>query len=334
MEQQMDRFDCFFDYQNAFDLVDHTIDKLKSLDILSFTINWVADFLTNRQQRVKLGEDCFSEWGNVPAGVPQGTKLGPWLFVLIINDLRTTSVDDQFKFVDDVTISESVPKFAPSNIQNAVTDIQEWSEANRFRLHQKKCKELRIDFKKTRSSFPPIEVNGEPLEVVEEAKLLGLTITPTLKWNKHVNNIISKSSKRIYLLVQLKRARVPDKDILQFYSSCIRPILEYASTVFHYALPKYLSDEIERVQKRALRIVYPFAHYKDGLIESGLETLYMRRKSACEKLFNQILADPRHKLNELVCRSESSLTYELHKEKQFYTPKFLTDRFKNSFLVA
>ena len=104
--------------------------------------------------------------------------------------------------------------------------------------------------------------------MVDEAKLLGFTITPTLKWNKHVNNIIFKSSKRIFLLGQLKRARVPDKVILQFYSSCIRSILEYALTAFHYALPKYLSDEIERVQKRALRIAYPFAHYKDGLIES------------------------------------------------------------------
>ena len=61
-----------FDYQKAFDVVDHTIiiDNLKSLYILSFTINWIADFLTNRQ-RVKFGEDCFSERGNVPAGVPR-----------------------------------------------------------------------------------------------------------------------------------------------------------------------------------------------------------------------------------------------------------------------
>lgn len=81
---------------------------------------------------------------------------------------------------------------------------------------------------------------------------------------------------------------------LNFTPLCIRPILEYASTVFNYALPKY---EIERVQKRALRIVYSFVHYKNGLIESGFETLYTRRNSACKKFFNdQILPGPRHKL--------------------------------------
>ena len=92
------------------------------------------DFLTNRKQQVKLASDCLSEWGNVPAGVPQGTKLGPWLFVLIINDLRPNGVD-QAKFVDDLTISETVPKSGVSIIQNSVNSIKEWSNNNLFRLH-------------------------------------------------------------------------------------------------------------------------------------------------------------------------------------------------------
>ena len=119
----------------------------------------VIDFLTNRQQRAKLGEDCLSEWGNVPVGVPQGTKLGPWLFALMINDLRTSSVNNGIKFVDDLARSESIPKFALSQIQDSVTEIQDWSESNHFRLHQKKYKELSIDFKKYQSIFPPIQVN-------------------------------------------------------------------------------------------------------------------------------------------------------------------------------
>ena len=74
----------------------------------------------------------------------------------MINDLNTTSVNDEIKFVDDLTVSESVPKFALSQIQDSVTEIQDWSESNHFRLHEKKCKELRIDFKKHRSVFPPL----------------------------------------------------------------------------------------------------------------------------------------------------------------------------------
>ena len=199
-----------YDYKKAFDLIDHRIlvNKLCKLDLPTEIINWIIDFLSDRSQRIKLSEGCYSEWGSVPSGVPQGTKLGPWLFLVLINDLEINNAGNIWKYVDDTTTSEIVVKGASSNSQLIADTVVQWSFENRVKLNSEKCKELRISFAKNKPQLAPIVVNNQELECVESAKLLGVTISNNLTWNMHIDQIIKKASKRMYFLIQLKRANV------------------------------------------------------------------------------------------------------------------------------
>ena len=119
-------------------------------------------------------------------GVPQGTKLGPWLFLLIINDLAVPNAN-LWKYVDDTTESEIIPKGAVSNIQESVDHINNWSTSNNLPLNLDKCKELQISFSKRSSHFQPLSIGEHRLELITECKLLGMTISDDLKWNKHID---------------------------------------------------------------------------------------------------------------------------------------------------
>ena len=106
-----------------FDLIDHSVLvlKLTTYDIPRQVKSWIVDFLMDRKQRVKLAQDCHSEWCSVPSIVPQGTKLGPWLFLVVINDLDTLA--DMWKYVDDTSCSEIVTRGSENIFQEAVDDL-------------------------------------------------------------------------------------------------------------------------------------------------------------------------------------------------------------------
>ncbi|PFX14576.1 putative phospholipid-transporting ATPase IA [Stylophora pistillata] len=185
-----------FDYRKAFDFIDHTllVRKVFGLSIPRSVACWVADFLTDRQQSVKLSRDCFSEWGPVPAGVPQGTKLDPWLFILMINDPRVRGFHS-WKYVNDTTVAEIVPRGESSNIQSAVHAVETWSYDQRMTLNADKCKVMNIDFKKNKHAFELVTVNGKDLSVVSSAKVLGVTLSNDLTGNDHISEAIKKANK-------------------------------------------------------------------------------------------------------------------------------------------
>jgi len=320
------------DYKKGFDLINHEIliEKLLQMDIPRHIVRWMAAFLLDRTQMVKVG-NCLSAAGSPNGGVPQGTLSGPKDFLVQINDLRTPC--DIMKYVDDSTIFEICQYNNMSRIQESADIAHAWSNDNDMVINASKTKEMLICFSKNpvfNNSIPNIVIDDACIERVNHAKVLGVTISDDLTWNKHVENIISKAGKRMYMLYQLKRSGISQTDLLKVYVSVIRPVMEYACPVWHTCLPSYLSDNIESIQKRALKSIFPGHDYDTCIEMSGLVSLYNRRESICKEYFKK-MNNVSHKLYHLL-PAEREVPYNLRTCNILPTTLTRTNRFKNSFI--
>ena len=264
------------DFSKAFDRINHKIliKKMQLLNIDKSLINWVIDFLIQRRQRVKLGS-AFSDWSLVNGGVPQGTILGPLLFLIMVNDLAINHAD-RWKYVDDTSLSETIVKCRQGNLQSVINDIDQWCTENDMILNHSKCKELIISFAKDVPNLRPLFIKDHCITLVPSAKVLGLYFSSDLSWNVHVEHIVCKASKRLFFLRVLKRSGLGLSSLIQVYTTCIRPVLEYACQVWNFNSPDYLKEEIERIQKRALRIICPNLSYRRALEASEIPLLSQR----------------------------------------------------------
>ena len=290
------------DFSKAFDHIDHNIllDKLKSNGVPQICVDWQKAFLTRRTQRVKLA-DTTSDWTEMAGGVPQGTLSGPENFLNMIDDLHT-DVDD-LKFVDDVTLYEVCNTHNRDKLQNAVNDIQKWATDNNMSLHASKTKELLVYYGREELDIPPITINGDVVERVPCAKILGVRIMSNLSWEDHIANLVSKASRRLHLLRELKRADLSAKDLLTCYYSFVRSTTEYACQVWSY-------DE--------------------ALHDHRLVTLQQRRNELCNRLFKDI-QNSSHRLNSLLPLQHNP-GYQLRHSKKYPLPLVKTNRFKSSFI--
>ena len=149
-------------------------------------------------------------------------------------------------------------------------------------LNPKKCKEMIITFLKyNHTCFSPIYISGVPVELVSSFKLLGVHLSNDLTWNSHADYIMKKANSRLYSLRKLRKAGLKQSDLATVYCSFIRSLLEYASPSWA-TLSSTLSNEIESIQRRALKIIYPDLSYADALDTTGFDTLIDRRGDACK----------------------------------------------------
>ena len=251
----------------------------------------------------------------------------------MINDLSVANMNI-WKYVDDTTLAECVEKNRTSSVQSDVDEFVKKSWADGFQLNESKCKELRISFTKSENTLEPVTINNTNIEVVPSAKLSGVMISNDLKWNVHSEMICKKVAARHYFLRQLKRTKVPANDPLSFYTTCKRPVVEYACRIFHTALPQYLSDQLERLQKRALRIIGTNdLSYRQALEVFNIPTLYDRRQVFGNLMFKEISKNNNHKLHLLLPPLNLG-TLRTRKNRKFQVPRCKTNRFRDSSIIS
>ena len=221
----------FADFLKGFDFIDHTIlmHELSKLEAHPALLSWIAAFLTNRQQAVTIG-GTLSDWQTLKGGIPQGTKLGIILFMVMTNKLLS-DWRLQIKFVYDTSAFEIIPRNSISLLNTAVFDAQDFIIAHNMKLNPTKCKEMLINFlHNSNFMLRSIIIGSHLIERVTNYKILGVIMSNDLSWNDHAEYITKKATKKIYSLRVLCKAGVEPSNILKVYLTTIRPVFRICCT--------------------------------------------------------------------------------------------------------
>ena len=244
--------------------------KLESHGIRSNIINWFKNYLFDRKQRVVI-DGFASTFKHVHAGVPQGSVLGPFLFLLYINDITSCVTSCIKLFADDTSLFRIVntnPIEEAEILSDDLNNINNWSRQWDIKFNAAKTESV-IFSRRTEPDHPDIFFNNELVSVSTFHKHLGLFFSSDGKWNKHIDYIYKKANQKMNILRLLKN-KIDRKSLTVLYISHIRPILEYADAVWDNC-PEYAKNLLESINLEAARII------------TGL-----RRGTSNEKLYSEL----------------------------------------------
>ena len=262
------------DFSKAFDKVDHEnlLHKLSQLGIRDSIYSWIKSFLHGRTQSV-LVDGSSSTPSPVTSGVPQGTVLGPLLFLVYINDINThLSEGSKIRlFADDSLLYRTIRNAEDSaTLQSDLDTLQTWERKNKMEFHPDKCQVLRITNKTT-----PIQVtyniHNTPLTVVPHAKYLGVHIDSKLSWNVQCTSLCNKANSTLAFL-QRNLSSCPQDVKAKCFNTLVRPILEYGCSVWDPHQAGQIAS-IEKIHKRAARFVTSNYTLTEGNTAKNMNTL-------------------------------------------------------------
>ena len=322
------------DFSRAFDTVPHErlISKLAHYGIQGQLNSWIQAFLSNRSMQVVVDGEV-SKSAPVISGVPQGTVMGPLLFLLYINDMPEVVSEGTFirLFADDCLVYRLIHTTADQIIlQNDLNKLQQWSEKWGMRFNPGKCEIMHIARSKPMTKF--YELCGQFLSTVDSSKYLGVIISNNLDWHEQVCSVAKKANSVLQLISRnLHNCTRPTRALA--YTSLVRQKMEYSSTVWDPHTQKDVNI-LERVNRRAARVVYKKSFWdKDVsptelIAELGWRTLEERRQhqrlTMLYKISNELVAIPPTQL------SQPARQLRGH-SKKFQTHRTTCDTVKYSF---
>ena len=256
----------FLDLSKEFDTLNHTIliEKLRYYGLNDTSLNWFHSYLHDRLQFTEYNSVC-SDVVTLSTGVPQGSILGPLLFIIYMNDIQAaTSNFKAILYADDTNLVSPLCSFSSSNsvnsnnlsevtasINNELSCVQEWLLINKLSVNVNKTKFMIFHHpqRKIEHLVPALELNSEPLERVSEFSFLGLTLDKHISWKPHVQKIANKISRIIGILRRLENI-LPTPVLITLYNTLILPH-------FHYGLLNwgFCMGRLQLLQKRSVRVI-------------------------------------------------------------------------------
>lgn len=247
----------FIDLSKAFDTLDHSIllKKLQHYGIRGITLSWFNSYLCNRKQYVYLN-GVSSTMQLTQCGVPQGSILGPLLFILYVNDIANCSDILWFiLFADDTNVfhSESDVNKLTATLNNELTKLSIWFKANKLSLNAKKTKYMIFGSRYSMKNYKlSLCLDSNYIERVEFTKFLGVLVDEKLTWQRHIDHIKTKISRGLGIMSRARQI-LPRKVLVMLYYSLVYPYLVYCNIIWGTASPSYL-NKILILQKRAVRL--------------------------------------------------------------------------------
>ena len=325
----------FLDISAAFDTVWHKglLSKLMQIRIEDKVLDLFSSYLTNRKQVVVV-DGVKSSVKDVKAGVPQGSRLGPLLFIIYINDISKDLESEILIFADDTTLlaSGTDPTETTEILNRDLNKISNWAKKWKINFNPKKSKDM-IFSKKYICNSLPVMFNNTLIERVSSHKHLGIYITNTLDWSLQVDQVCLKANKKLSILRSVKCLQRKTLDML--YKVTVRSVIDYGLPIYFNNLRQTEIAKINKVQYRAAKIVTGALNLTSQVKleqELGWETIQNRATYLGVTFFHKIhLKETRPLIRRFMPPSIDFSEYELRNKYPYVNFPFHTMSFSNSF---